>query len=752
VEKEKPLAMAPAQVALNNLSKSIKSNLSAVAVALLAVVILAASYFTAERMQSPQATLNRQIDVEVEKAKRMLNSYEPGGQLLVAAIDTANALTTQPSSEFPAEDRWPASLKTLQERLEASSTDIEPLRSEFRRLSGEESSKVSAPANYEQLKAKLDANLKLIREALTIVQGAVRMSSEEADGKSHPVATRLEAVLIYHQADLLRREAAMERDEATAARRRFDAIRSRWQTLQAEIVAIEAVAKGGVIGPASQPAGLAEAVAPSSPSTQPVAEAPTAEPAKQAAPAKPGVLHWVVGMARGKKAAKSAPTGVAEVPAAVESAPRPTVPAEIPPSAPTIVTLATPEERTAKLKSERENAVAAIAAAEADVARLREHKVTLERALAAAQKTARETQVRMMQLDEKGVDPVEPGAMDRFMSEYQKASQEYRAAIREAALLEKGGIRNARPGTQDDQEVLKAPLVAADSKQPMKPTEGLIAVSKELKAAEDQLEASKGWQTSVDAQIAAVARDQKAGSAKLASLRTAQSSLKEEAGKAIAKASAASAKADELALQAVKLLTGPGKQAAQNARTAASTQINDAKEKQQALTAENPRLTEIAKTGFLVGYAQSLEADLSLMAAYIQGERAADLQLQAQVLRIAEAMGIPADAKKPEPAYVYQPAAALAEADKARGEAITMARNAYELYRKSGSSLKNLWVLNANAGAVCELLSILQTGKEAKQSRDLAIQIYQQALQERKDRPEAEQYRVALEGLTRAGR
>jgi hypothetical protein len=748
VEKEKPLAMAPAQVALHDLQQTIKSNIGAVVAAAIVLVILVVLGVTAKGLQAPSTLLDRRIDAEVVKATQRLNSYEPGGQQLMARADAA---TSQPETGFPSEDQWPAGLKSLQDRISASENDLQPLRSEFNRLAGGRPKAPQSMDNYAALKQELDKNLKLISEALTIVQKAVDMSEGSAEntvsGRSHPVATHLEAVLIYHQADLLRRQAAMERDEAVAARARFEEIRGRWQLAQSQITAIEAVITGQGIAPTTGPAAT---------STTGPARAEAAPKRSAATPAKRpaaggglGAMDRLSGLLFGAKSKKGEPpaTEPSEPPAtekAEEPAPAP-APEEPPP--PPVITEKppTPEQRLKDLGAEREKVLADIAAAEADVARLAGHKATLEQALAAARKAAKDAQLRMMQLKEKGVDPVEPGAMERFMAEYRKASNEYRAGIREAAILEKGGVRNAKPDTEDERELLTAPLAAANPNEPMKPSEGLIAVRDELAGAEARLAASKEWLASVDTQVQGVHRRQAMEAARLASLHKTQAGLKEEATKALRTAEAAAAKADDTALKAVDLLTTQGKRAAQNAQTAASGRIRQARD-EQVPGKENARLDLITKSGFLVGYAETLEGDLALMTAYIQAERAADLQAQEQILDHARGMGIALD-QQGRPGYVYQPDTAAKEAGELKKQAIAAADEAGKVYYKADAELKNLWVVQANAAAVHHLLAVLKTGPDAEKDCNLAIQIYEQALQDRKDRPEAVQFRLALEGL-----
>lgn len=739
--------MAPAQVALHNLGDLVKSNLAAVVAAAIVVVVLAILYFTTEGLQSPEAKLNSQIDVEIEKAKRMLADYNPVGQRVIAVIDTAQVSSTQPMAESVSEDQWPASLKTLQERLDSMVGEVEPLNVRFRAWSGQ-SSTAGHAASYSELKEQLEKNLAQVSEALGIVRAAVDMSAKAGDrtisGRDHPVATRLEAVLIYHQADLLNRKAAVRRDDAVAAREQFERVRGQWQMLQSQIAAIEAVAHGeAVSAPAATDAPAASQAEPAKATAKP--------PQKTVAAGKPGVVSRLSGLLFGKRQPDATPAEPPTPEPAPSDADRetkePIVESPEPPAPTVVVKPPTPQQRLSELAVQREQAVTQIAAAEADVARLQDHVAALEQALASAKQAARDAQSRMIQLEEKGIDPTEPDAIERFTNDYQKASNQYRSALREAGLIENGGIRNARPDTEDEREFLKAPLVSVDPAQPMKPTEGLISVRKRLEAAEAQLDATKNLLASIDTQVAAVQRRQSADSDRLASLQNRQAALKELAAKAVRDAAAATAEADKLAKDAIELLNGEGRQAAQNARTAADNQIRDARSKQQP-GVENPRLETIAKSGILVGSAQTLEGDIALLTAYVQAARVSDLLSHAQVLRHAEVMGVSPESQE-DAAHAYKSDAASEEAEKAREEGIAVAREAYNSYREASTALDNLWVLNANAAAVCYLLSSLQTGDEADKSLDLAIQIYNQALQGRSDRKDIGDYRRALDGLSR---
>lgn len=748
MQDDKPLAMAPAQVALHNLGDLLKSNLAAFVAAAIVVVVLAILYFTTESLQPPQAKLNSQIEVEVEKAKRMLANYNPVGERVTTLIDTAFASSTQPMTEPVPEDQWPVSLKTLREHLDSVAGQIEPLNVRYRAWSGETPAPGTA-AGYSQLKEQLEKNLAQVSEALKIVQSAVNMSVEAGDrtisGRDHPVATRLEAVLIYHQADLLRQKAAARRDHAVTARAEFERARAQWQMLQSQIAAIQAVAHREA---ASVPAA---ARAPAVPQSEPP-KAATRPPEKTVPAGKPGVVSRLTGLLFGKKKPDVVPpdsTSPEPAPAQADRETKePVVESPEPPAPTAVVKPPTPQQRLSELATQREQAIIQIAAAEADVARLRDHVSDLEHALAGAKQAARDAQLRMMRLEEQGVDPTDPEAIERFKSDYQQASTEYRKQVREAALLENGGIRNARPDTQDEREYLNAPLVSADPAQPMNPTEGLVSVRKRLQAAEEQHEAAKNLLATIDVQVAAVQRRQSDDSARLTALEQRQAALKEQAAKAIKDAVVATAEADKLARDAIELLSGDGRQAAQNARTAADNQIREARNRQQP-GVENPRLEIITKSGMLVGSAQTLEADIALLTAYVQAARVSDLLAHAQVLSHAESMGVRPQQPQDDAALAYEAAAAAEEARKAREQAIAVAREAYNSYREASAALDNLWVLNANAAAVCYLLSSLQTGEEADKSRDLAIRIYEQTLQGRSDRKDIADYRRALDGLNR---
>ncbi|MGQ9650699.1 MAG: hypothetical protein ACUVXJ_11365 [Phycisphaerae bacterium] len=746
MQDDKPLAMAPAQVALHNLGDLIKSNLAAVVAAAIVVVVLAILYFTTESLQPPEAKLNSQIEVEVEKAKRMLANYNPVGERVSTVIDAALASSTQPMAEPIPEDQWPVSLKSLQERLDSVAGQVEPLNVRYRAWSGE-SSMPRPAASYSDLKEQLEKNLAQVGQALKIIQGAVNMSVQAGDktisGRDHPVATRLEAVLIYHQANLLRQKAAARRDDAVASRAEFERARGQWQMLQSQIAAIEAIARGGSVpSPAA-------ADAPASPQSEP-AKVAAKRPEKTAVAGKPGIVSRPTGLLFGKKkpgAAPVEPTLPGPPTEAGGETKEPIVERPEPPAATVVVKPPTPQQRLSELAAQREQAITQIAAAEADVARLRDHVSALEQALAGTKQAARDAQLRMMQLEEKGVDPTDPQAIERFTSEYRAASTEYRRAVRDAALLENGGIRNARPDTQDEREYLNAPLVSADPAKPMEPTEGLISVQKRLEAAEKQHEAAKNKLATIDFQVAAVQRRQSDDSARLTALRQRQVGLKEQAAKAIKDAAVATAEADKLARDAIELLSGDGRQAAQNARRAAENQIREARSKQQP-GVENPRLEIITKSGMLVGSAQTLEGDIALLTAYVQAARVSDLLAHAQALSHAEAMSVTLQPQE-DASFAYKSAAAAEEAGKSREQAIAVAREAYKSYREASAALDNLWVLNANAAAVCYLLSSLQTGEEANKSRDLAIRIYEQVLEGRSDRKDIADYRRALDGLTR---
>jgi len=182
-----------------------------------AVVLgLLLSMVTASWLESPQDKNERLIDEQVDLAQRMLANYAPAGSRLSSVLGAA---ATQPAEA--ASEQWPTLVNNVKQdsamtdTLQKQSNQINTLSNAFKQLDGKVPPRMRPPGSSSEAYRKLDDDLKRnetqIASALRIVQAAIQQHPE---GSSHTSATTLEAILCYHQADLLRRQAAVRQSLA----------------------------------------------------------------------------------------------------------------------------------------------------------------------------------------------------------------------------------------------------------------------------------------------------------------------------------------------------------------------------------------------------------------------------------------------------------------------------------------------------------------------------------------------------------
>jgi len=694
-------------------------------VAVLVIAGLAASIYTARKLESPQVSLNREIDELVEQAQRMLDAYEPAGERLLASM----AVATQPVEPLP-EDQWHKHLdyEAFKSRMQSQDQRLRTQMREFVRLAGEPRPPGGTDIlAFPQLKHDLEANQALIDDALATVQKAVAMKREgggtTVKGTSHPAATQLEAILFYHKADILRRRAALHRATADATRARVRRIRNSWRELGVSLRALER----------DRPAGL--------PAEENALEPAAASPAAGGQAQPQGVLGHLARLLFGRKKAGAlgAPD---ETPAIIE----PAAPEEPPP--PEVVEIPDPwwliepgadqpstlKGRLTALELKREKVESQIEQARADVATWTTKRSKLEQKHAAAWAAAREADRKMAALKESELDSTDPGALDRFTAEYQAASKAYREAWREASALADGPARHdgVDAGDADRGE---GPLMTPQEKGPRR---GLIAAARgELRIAKARLRTLQGVLSTIDAQIKGVRKRQQDVAKQYQSLQAARKALQDDTIQTARAAMAAVLEADRREIEAIGLLAGqgPAKQAAENAVSAAGKR---------------------RRAGdFVKGHAQTINADLTYLHAQVLAQRADNLARHHGMLGELAEMGIPGAACLPEgastktvPAYLFDYRRAGNEARGARDHAIKEAEAALTLYEQAEGDLNRLWVVRANQAAVEYLLANLNSGPQADEHRTEAIKKYRESIQDRPDLPEAELYKTVIRGLT----
>jgi len=737
----------------------VKSHLPIVLAVVLVVAAFAVSYRTSRSLQSPEMLLNQKIDEEIEKAQRMLDGYEPAGEQLLTAIAGA---TTQPVELLP-EGRWAEHLNypPFKDRIQGQASRLQTLTGKFLRLSGDTRPRSAAAVQaFPQLKRDLEENQNRIEDALAIVQKAVAMSMEAGDtvvrGTSHPVATRLEAILLYHKADLLRRRAALHQAVADAERSRLNRIRGSWRELETIRRVLEpetSERSGGEVA------------------FEPDADRADATPSSPAKGGLPGSLlgklsGWLSGEKQGDsggepKAVPPAPPDDTTLPGSEEEMPQaePGKPAPAEPEMTRSDRVSTWARRLADLETHRKEVLSEIEQARADVSRLSTELSALEAKLAAARSACREAQLAMLTLKDSQLDPTDPESLDRFTAEYRAASKRYREASLEIARLVGAGVPSIRSETDDEKGIpAEGPPTSAGPDREWQPQRGLITSRRaELRAAQIRVEGLEGVLAAIDAQSEEARVRQEDVDQRYSSLEASQAALLKEAAQAGQAAIAAALEAEKLQTEAINVLTDPGKRAAQNAENAASKRINDARSlKNQYPESENPRLNLIAAGQFVVGHAQTIEADIEYLRAQILAQRAHDLQSHHRMLREAGEMGIRGEARLlPElppgrkvPECFFQTKAAGEAALKAREDAINAAEAALGLYGQADGDLKRLWVLHTNMAAVNYLLANLHPEPQAQEYRDKAIEEYERSIQNRLDQPEAEVYQRIIDGLT----
>lgn len=220
------------------LESPVKPNLPlpAMIAAALVLVGLVLAVFTAGPLENPQDRLFRQIDEKVALAQRMLAGYNPANSRLTAVL---GAEGLEPPEG--ADENWQAYVSSgeqegvMSDALRRQAGQMRTLADRFGALDGQSPAAAALPSGsgqaYQQLQAELKRNMNLLSEALRVVQEAIAMTDGEVSGSDHPAATRLEAALCYHQADLLRREAALQRAMADEARFQVITDARQWQEL-----------------------------------------------------------------------------------------------------------------------------------------------------------------------------------------------------------------------------------------------------------------------------------------------------------------------------------------------------------------------------------------------------------------------------------------------------------------------------------------------------------------------------------------
>ncbi|UCD27680.1 MAG: hypothetical protein JSV03_11280, partial [Planctomycetota bacterium] len=596
-----------------------KSQTPIIATVAAVVVGLIVIFAITPRLQSPQARLNRQIDDQIDLAMRIIAGYKPDGMHLASHLDSA---ATQPADIPP--NMWQENISYVQQESPFADS-IRKINNELRRLDQLTSNlrdetlhptaADSARDGYQELNQELKRNESSIADALATVSKAVRMSIEAGDetirGSSHPIATRMEAVLCYNQADLLRRRASIYHALADVDRARFLRILSSWRHINAAVLSLERD-----INP-SQPETEAEA------STNAVKQSDKEKTTPEKVAAKPQKIKKQTGgpspFTTGLRKLFDKETKPADEPTDTAVQQQPPVPEEQPPAAeespeesesvelPKIVyeKLPTIQQRITKLQNRQEQVASDIDSAKEKAKKLTATIKDLEWRIADAKSKASKAEEKMLALKSAGIDPADPESLKQFTNDYNTAAQIHRNASSEATILEKGSIRNARPESEDQDKKQSVPLVPVDPQKEMTEVRGLIALQSDLRIAEGNIETNTALLKEIDKQIEDLTIHQEDTKQRLARMKTSRDDLLKQAEKVLTSAIDAVAQADKLENEALALIENTGKPAAERAQRAADKRLSDARNLRDPKS-EDPRINMIIGDRFIGGHVKSL--------------------------------------------------------------------------------------------------------------------------------------------------
>jgi archaellum component FlaC len=707
------------------------------------VILLGATLLITPKLQPPQNRLNQQIDDKVEMAKRMLAGYKPTGMQMSMQL---TATATQPEN-IPL-DQWQQNLNYVKQESPFADP-LQKMQREMNRLDqmisklDNDTQPPAPPANaregYIQLNQQLQDNQKSIADALNIVRQAVKMNVQTKEqtisGSTHPVATRMEAILSHTQANLLRRRAALYHALADQDRARFVRVLSAWRHTNSNVRSLES----NLI---STPAGPIE------PQTKQDAENKTKSKAKTKS--KSLFTKTIRKLLKKNTGQETLPkTNTQPEPDVKE---QPVQPSNIPHEK-----LPNLQERIDSLKTKRKKVVADIGDAKTNVDKLSKIIENLEKQIAKAKAQANQAEKQMMALSSAGIDPADPNSLDRFIAEYNAAAKSNRDAAREANILEKGSVRNAHTDRDNQNKKPSDKLVPIDPNKKITHVRGLVAFQSDLRINQGMIETNTALLSELDKQIEELSTRQEEIKKRLNTIKTSRRELRKKAETLLKSAIAAVVRADILETEALQLAGVDGMQAAVRAQEAAKKRSNEARTNQDPEKMDEP-LDMITKDRFTVGHVQTLQADLQHIVALINAQRVTGLKHHQWMLERTERMGIkigqdllPEDLTPDNiTKAIIQSNQAAQAVKQAQDLALQAAEKALEMYNLADDDLKQLWVLHTNIASVHYLMAGLTSGEQAKKHREFALREYQRSIQNRTDQPEAKMYKHIIDGLTKA--
>ncbi|MGB9625789.1 MAG: hypothetical protein ACPMAQ_13110 [Phycisphaerae bacterium] len=738
----------------------------ATAAAVLAVILVFVSVPAAEQAGDQ---LHRDVDRELAKARRILASYSPGEQMLLAAQErlTGKAgplqVTDATLSKWTSEWDKITSYADQESPLKPVSSAVEQQLSEANRLLAQyaggaapapavspASDAASAVRSTEQW---LKANEGRLKEAIAVVDAALAMSVTSGEttfsGRDIPEASRLRAILAYHYAESRRRSALLDRAEIERLTTRLMEAYGRWIGVTSDLAIAEQALTGKPVtmpGTATAPGTSSAPVEPAT-SSAPASEAAAAAPATTGPADESKLLHKLFGAfaGRGKAAAAEEPSEAASPSAEGGEKPGRVIPA--PRSGP----VESLPERIARLERDSRDAAARAAAIEIQLKAMKDAHDALEAKIKAKRAEAAEADREMVELENRGFDPSHPEVLKKRTAAYEAASKRSREASREADLLEYGGYPNAtlisehedwhaaRIAPANAGELLRPQKSLRQCKQEISSTEAALRGERDLAALianrldglrrmkadfESRITGGRGVSTQPTGSQPSVRglRDQR--DALAAEIRNLMTRIQDLASQADAHEEAAIAETDR------------GIAAAKQARAAIVKRQSDAKADQPPEGEPNPRLQKIEQENWRVGDADAIQADLHLLQAWIRYQRLEAKRRLADTLTAALQMGIRTN-----------PQAERAAADEQIAPAVSAAQAAAKLYETAEPDLKKDWTLQVDQAAAYYLLSQLTQGPEAQKYRDDAIKGYQAGVAGQETNPDRLPYVARLESI-----
>ncbi len=420
------------------------------------------------------------------------------------------------------------------------------------------------------------------------------------------------------------------------------------------------------------------------------------------------------------------------------------------------------DDRIAQLQKHKEEILATGQQAQAEVDRLTQVIKDLEARIAVASGKAADTEQRMLELQQKGADPTDPGALKRFADSYEQIAAANRAAWREATILKQGSLRNARVDSADEDEILSRPLSPSEGNGEIATERGLVALQSDLKAVEAVAHGHKAIAAEIDRQIGRLTDRKKDMTRRAEALKASQSQSAEELAQFVKTVLTARMEALRLEKEGVEMARNRGLQAAQRAKRAVEKRISEA---QQTLSAQggesqNQRLLLISADKAGPGNAIAMIGDLHLLAAQLQAQQAANLEAHARLLDELGRLHITIDAKMlPEgmtlesvPAEAIKVDGARTAAEQAHAAALEAAGEALKAYAEADTLLQQLWVLHANMATAHHLMANLTSGPDSEKHAEEARIEYLRAMKGREERPEVPLLQSAVASLAAATR